>query len=32
MGTAVYVSLVLLAAVALAFLLPWDRLPFWVPG
>ena len=30
-GTAVIVSLVLLAAVALAFLLPWDRLPFWVP-
>ena len=28
-GTAVIVSLVLLAAVALAFLLPWDRLPVW---
>ena len=28
-GTAVIVSLVLLAAVALAFLLPWDRLPAW---
>lgn len=30
-GTAVIVSLVLLAAVALAFLLPWDRLPAWAP-
>jgi len=28
-GTAVVISLVLLAAVALAFLLPWDRLPTW---
>jgi len=28
-GTAVIVSLVLLAAVALAFLLPWRRLPAW---
>ena len=28
-GAAVLVSLVLLAAVALAFLLPWDRLPAW---
>ncbi len=30
-GTAVIVSLVLLAAVALAFLLPWRRLPAWAP-
>jgi len=30
-GTAVIVSLVLLAVVALAFLLPWDRLPAWTP-
>ncbi len=30
-GTAVIVSLVLLAAVALAFLLPWGRLPAWAP-
>ncbi len=29
-GTAVIFSLVLLAAVALAFLLPWDRLPAWM--
>jgi signal transduction histidine kinase len=30
-GTAAIVSLVLLAAVALAFLLPWRRLPGWAP-
>ena len=30
-GTAAIVSLVLLAAVALAFLLPWRRLPAWAP-
>jgi signal transduction histidine kinase len=30
-GPAVIVSLVLLAAVALAFLLPWGRLPSWTP-
>ena len=31
MGTAVVLSLVLLAVTALAFLLPWDRLPGWLP-
>jgi signal transduction histidine kinase len=30
-GPAVVVSLILLVAVALAFLLPWDRLPAWAP-
>jgi signal transduction histidine kinase len=31
MSTALIVSLVLLAMMALAFLLPWDRLPAWTP-
>jgi len=30
-GTAAILSMVLLVAVALSFLLPWDRLPAWAP-